>query len=202
MQLAYIDVTDFQKFFSNEQDAQTYIISQRTKTTTKAPKWPYHPQQTNVSTLKHKSTTTQSLPTTNQHKFIGKMFEMIIINREKLTLYKSITGITFGIVRERKSQEMGRVWQEAVLRSLSLSLSLSVCLGVSLCNFGGMKVVGNWLLAEGQLYNGGGTTSITISNNIMVPLAAKTFTTSKLLGNTISQLIGIQLNMPMILRNK
>ena len=74
---------------------------------------------------------------------------MIIINREKLTLYKSITGITFGIVRERKSQEMGRVWQEAVLRSLSLSLSLSVCLGVSLCNFGGMKVVGNWLLAEG-----------------------------------------------------
>ena len=126
MQLAYIDVTDFQNFFSNEQDAQTYIISQRTKTTTKAPKWPYHPQQTNVSTLKHKSTTTQSLPTTNQHKFIGKMFEMIIINREKLTLYKSITGITFGIVRERKSQEMGRVWQEAVLRSLSLSLSLSL----------------------------------------------------------------------------
>ena len=110
----------------------------------------------------------------------------------------------FGIVGERKSQEMGRVWQEAVIRSLSLSLSLSLCApyGVSRCNFGNMKVVGNWLLAEGWLYNGGGTTSITISNNIMVPLVAKTFTTSKLLGNTIFWLIGIQLDIPMRLRTK
>ena len=79
---------------------------------------------------------------------------------------------------------MGRVWQEAVLRFLSLSLCLPY--RDSLCNFGDMKVVGNWLLAEGWVYSGGGTTSITISNNIIVPLVAKTFTTSKLLGNTIS----------------
>ena len=164
MQLAYIDVTDFQNFCSNEQNAQTYIISQGTKTPAKAPKWSYHPQQTNVSTPKHKSTTTQSLPTTNQHKFIEKIFE-IIINREKLTFYKTITGINnvWDCWGEKESRDRESVVGGGLKISLSLSLSLSLPYGVSLCNFGDMKVVGNWLLVEGWLYSGGGTTSTTIS---------------------------------------
>ena len=79
------------------------------------------------------------------------MFEIIIINREKLTWYKTITSISnvWDCWGEKEPRDREGVAGGGLKISLSLSLSLSLPYGVSLCDFGGMKVVGNWLLAEG-----------------------------------------------------
>ena len=83
------------------------------------------------------------------------MFEIIIINREKLTWYKTITSISnvwdcWGEKEPRDGESVaGGSLKISLTHSLSLSLSLCLPYGISLCDFGGMKVVGNWLLAEG-----------------------------------------------------